>query len=120
MNLRTAMAEALVDGWHGDWNMGRVIRHAHRLAEIEPENETVMYLQSAEALGVKRVWAKDHAQTWIARNMRMLNEVLWAGRNRDTCVLAAQRALGIKNQTKGHISIGVRTRDKRTDWSTVK
>lgn len=70
------------------------------------------------AVGAKYLHAADRAQTWIARNMRILNDALWAGRPRDTCVACAERALGL--HPKVAIAVSVRERDKSSDWKTVK
>lgn len=118
MNLRMAMCEALVDGWHGDWRMSRVVWHAWRLTNKTPENETVKYAKAEEAVKVRHLHAADRAQTWIARNMRNLNEALWAGRQRDACIACAQKTLGVHKTMP--LQIKVRERDKRTDWDTVK
>mgnify|MGYP000863859584 FL=1 len=118
MNLRKAMCQALVDGWHGDWKMGRVVQHAWILTDTEPANEVEKYSRAAEAVRVKYLHAADGAQPWIARNMRSLNEALWAGRPRDTCVACAERTLGL--HTKVAMAVSVRARDKRSDWKTVK
>jgi|GEM_PF-5555859 len=118
MNLRMAMCEALVDGWHGDWKMNRVISHAWNLADAKPENETAKYTKAAEAVKAKHLFGADRAQTWIARNMRNLNEALWAGRQRDACIACAQKTLGVHKTMP--LQVKVRERDKRTDWGTVK
>lgn len=118
MNLRMAMCEALVDGWSGDWNMGRVISHAWVLADARPENETVKYTKAAEAVKVKYLHGAERAQTWIARNMHNLNEALWAGRQRDGCVACAQKMLGIYKSCP--LQVKVRERDLQHDWGTVK
>ena len=119
MNLREAMCESLVDGWHGDWKMGRVITHAWCLAEKYPENETDKYYKAAEAVKVSRLHGADRAQTWIARNMRNLNESLWAGRQRHVCISCALRSLGARVSTLP-MTVKVRERDKRTDWNFCK
>jgi len=113
-----AMCESLVDGWHGNWKMNRVIGHAWHLTDKKPENETVKYEKAAEVLRQKRLWGDDKAQTWIARNMRNFNEVLWSGGQRDKCIAAAQKTLGVYKSNP--LQIKVRERDKRTDWNTVK
>ena len=118
MNLRMAMCEALVDGWHGDWKMTRVIYHAWRLADATPENEVVRYTAAAEAVKSKSLHGADRAQTWIARNMRNLNESLWAGRKRDACIACAQKTLGVHKSRP--LQVKARERDTRTDWGTVK
>jgi len=118
MSLKKAMCQALVDGWHGDWKMGRVVQHAWNLIDKSPENETEKYAQAALAVNVKYLHAADGAQPWIARNMRSLNEALWAGRPRDTCVACAERTLGL--HPKVAVAVSVRARDKRSDWKTVK
>lgn len=118
MNLRMAMCEALVDGWHGDWKMYRVVSHAWRLSDATPENETEKYTKAAEAVKVKHLYGADRAQTWIPRNMRNLNEALWAGRQRDACIACAQKTLGLHKSRP--LRVMVRERDKRTDWGTVK
>lgn len=118
MNLKMAMCEAMVDGWHGDWLMGRVISHAWRLCDKTPENETTKYTDAAIAVRVKHLHGADRAQTWIARNMRNLNEALWAGRQRDACIACAQKTLGVHKSRP--LQIGVRDRDMRHDWNTVK
>ena len=116
-----AMCEALVDGWHGNWTMSRAIAHAWRLTEKTPENETVKYHLAADAVKVKNIFSGDRVQVWIARNMRNLNESLWAGRKRDTCISCAQKTLGVRNRSTGTpLQISVRERDKQTDWKTVK
>lgn len=113
-----AMCEALVDGWHGDWKMCRVISHAWVLTDTCPENETAKYTKAAEAVKSKHLHGADRAQTWIARNMRNLNEALWAGRQRDACVACAQKTLGVH---KGRpLQVKVRERDTRNSWATVK
>ena len=118
MSLKKAMCQALVDGWHGDWTMGRVVQHAWIQTDKEPANEVEKYSRAAAAVGAKYLHAADRAQTWIARNMRILNDALWAGRPRDTCVACAERALGL--HPKVAIAVSVRERDKNSDWKTVK
>lgn len=119
MKLNVAMCEALVDGWHGDWFMGRVVSHAWRLTDQEPENETEKFALAAKAVGAKSIWGADKAQTWIPRNLRSLNEALWAGRKRESCVAIARKSLGI-HTVGGNMTVKVRERDKRSDWATVK
>lgn len=118
MNLKMAMCEALVDGWHSDWKMSRVIGHAWVLTDASPENEVEKYTKAAEAVKVKHLHGADRARTWIALNMRNLNEALWAGRQRDACIACAQKTLGV-HKTRP-LQVKVRERDVRTDWGTVK
>lgn len=118
MNLRLAMCEALVDGWHGDWKMNRVVSHAWRLTDSEPKNEVEKYTLCAGAVKVKYLHSSDRAQVWIARNLKNLNEALWAGRQRDACIACAQKNLGIHKSMP--LQIKVRERDVRNGWGTVK
>lgn len=115
-----AFCEALVDGWHADWRMDRVMRHAYQLADTDyPIDQVEAYGKAAEALRVKRLHGVDRAQVWIARNMRTLNEMLWAGRKRDACVASAQKMLGCRKPTMP-LEKPARALDKRHDWGTVK
>lgn len=122
MNLREAMCQALVDGWHGDWKMSRVAFHAFRLADIQPpESQEEFLAEITGALRVKTIWLNDRCQVWVARYFRNLNEALWAGRKRDACLVAAQRALGVRSGVpRGAIMKPAREGDKGTDWNVVK
>ena len=79
MNFKQAMCQAVVDGWHGDWKMSRVVGYSWALAEIEPDNEQEKYQVFADAAKVRWIHASDRAQVWIAKEMPRLNESLWAG-----------------------------------------
>ncbi|MDP2832773.1 MAG: hypothetical protein Q8Q28_05665 [Pseudomonadota bacterium] len=119
MNLRIAMCEALVDGWNGNWSMGRVVSHAWVLLGKEPDGNVEKFTLAADAVKAKYIKYDEPAKTWIPRNMYKLNESLWGGRNRDTCVLCARKSLGFKG---GGVPVSVKARelDKRSDWGTVK
>lgn len=119
MNFKQAMCQAVVDGWHGDWKMSRVVGYSWALAEIEPDNEQEKYQVFADAAKVRWIHASDRAQVWIAKEMPRLNESLWAGRPRQTCVDVAARIFGVRRDG-ANLQISVRARDDRTDWKTVK
>ena len=117
-SLRAAFAEALVDGWHGNWQMYRVVARTWANAEKEPADEQAKYRDLEKLIGCRRIDASDRVQTWIPRHMTALNENLWAGRPRDTCIASARAAVGLAPGRA--LRISVRARDKRTDWRTVK
>lgn len=117
---RKAMANALVDGWHGDKHMSRVVHQAWMEMEKEAENTEQFYKLPAEMIGVRWINARDRAQVWIATNMRSLNEMLWAGRKREVCIIAAEKACGIRKNVGAPYYKGARIADKSHDWATVK
>ena len=119
MNLKIAMCEALVDGWNANWDMNRVIAQAWILCGKTPVDNIKKYTDIATAINVKHIHGETSAKVWIARNIPKLNESLWAGRKRDTCISCAKIALGIRRKT-GSLQISVREIDKRHDWNTVK
>lgn len=118
MNLRVAMCEALVDGWNGDWKMGRVVAHAWNLINKIPKDDDEKYALAKQAVKADIYWGTT-AKIWIAKNMPRLNDSLWAGRKRDTCIACAKHSLG-NHHTGRAMYIGVRERDKTHDWNTVK
>ena len=118
MDLGYALCAALVDGWHGDWKMSRVVAHAWALTDKQPDNETAKYLEAAAALKAKYISAGDRAQVWIARNLPQLNDALWASRPRETCIATAARAVG--KRPMGALRCPARAQDKRHDWNTCK
>lgn len=120
MNLKQAMIESLVDGWHGDWKMGRVVAHAWVLIDEEPDNEQEKYEMATKAINARYIHASDRAQVFIPHNLPRLNDALWAARKRETCMAIGQREIGCRNVAGAELQIKVRERDKRTDWGTVK
>lgn len=117
---RKAMAEALVDGWHGDLHMSRVVHKAWLSIGEDAANTEEFYKKPAEMIGVKYIHSADRAQVWIAKNMRSLNEMLWAGRRRDMCIVAAQKACGMQKSSGRPFYKSARQEDKRFDWNVVK
>lgn len=118
MNLRMAMCESLVDGWHSGWAMSRVVTHAWLLTDKLPKDDDEKWDEARKALKISYLQFGALAKTWIPKHMPKLNESLWAGRNRETCIASAQRSLGIHRTRQ--LQIKVRERDDRHDWKTVK
>ncbi len=113
------MCEALVDGWNSDWQMSRVVSHAWILAGMEDCDVKDKYEQASESLRVKNIYGKEYAKVWIAKNMRNLNEALWAGRQRAACVACAQKLL-VGRRKSAPMPFSPKDRDVRSDWDTVK
>ena len=120
MNLRQAMCEALVDGWVSNWAMCRVITHAWILTNEEPKDDDEKWSKARAALRVSWLSGSSLAKTWIPKNMPRLNEALWAGLKRDTCIARAKKELGIHNGVGVNLMIGVRERDNQTGWGVTK
>jgi len=120
LTLRNAMCEALVDGWVGNWTMGKVVAHAWILVGNEPDDLIERYKLATAA--VKASWLKpgESAKTWIPRNFAKLNDALWAGRKRDDCILIVRKSLGYTGG--GSVKLRIKARDltKGSDWKTVK
>lgn len=94
-----------------------MVAHGWLLAGVVPENETASYLKAAEALNVRHLHGAERAQTWIARNMRNLNEMLWAERRRETCIACAQKTLGIRKSKR--LPVPVPEHDSRHELGTA-
>jgi hypothetical protein len=118
--LSIAMCESLVDGWHGNWTMSKVIGAAWNKADIKPDSAASFYTEMADAIGVKHLYGPDKATTWIASNMKTLNEAMWAGRKTDTCIDIAKRAMGMRPIKASDSFLKLREKDTRNDWNTVK
>ena len=116
MKLRDAFAEAMIDGWLGEWAMWRVVNHAFLLANTDDDH----CLEKIKTVNGGRYVPGDMpARTWIANNFRNLNESLWAGRKREAQIICARKELG-GNLRGVAVAISARAADKRHDWATCK
>lgn len=94
LELRRLLCDYLIKGWHGNWNMGRVVSFAFRDAKIENDDFVEVFALTKSLLKAKNLSNVDKVQTYIANNMKLLNEALWAGRPNEKCTSIAYKTVG--------------------------
>ena len=117
---RKALALELVNAWHQNSYMWKVVVRGWNAVGQEPTTAEEKFTVPGEMMGVRYIHGNDKAQTFIAKHFRALNEALWAGRKTDYCILLAEKSLGMRKGTGASRSIPSRQGDKRHDWATVK
>lgn len=119
--VKRGFAQALIDGWHGGWNMGRVV-HAGVINSDLVLTDDEVYALTHKVLRVRYIQYGMPAKDFIRTNYRQLSDMLWEGRKADACVIAAGRLLGARAPygQGAAMSVSVRAQDKRHDWGTVK
>lgn len=119
--LKMAMSEALVDGWHAEWQMWQVVHRGWVLSGKDAPDDVQKYTLAAAALRVDRISAHEPARGFVQRNMRKVSDMLWGGAQTAAGVAAVRKLIGIHNQTTTRaMTFSTRERDYRHDWNTVK
>ena len=119
LELRRLLCDYLIKGWHGNWNIGRVVSFAFRDAKIENDDIVEVFALTKSLLKSKKISNVDKVQTYIANNMKSLNEALWAGRPNERCQAIAYRTVG--SRLPGvPLQFSPAQRDRKFDWKTVK
>ena len=116
-NLIREAAETLIAGWRNDWLMSRVG------VRISPSNivsfeERALHL--ASRLGVPFVKFDQPCRVFVREKYRMLNDMLWDGRNDAVCTAWLVRQLGGRASKTVPVTVKAREVDRRTDWGVCK
>lgn len=121
-SLAGALSEALVNTWIADTKFVRLVNEAWLIAGLDP---SVDFAEKAKKVqGVLRQKYVDPSmpvRAFVAKNMYAFSETMWAGRSRDSCLVSAEKALGLAGRVRrGSQFIRSRENDKSHDWKTVK
>lgn len=119
LELRRLLCDYLIKGWHGNWFMSRTISLAFRDAKLDSDDIKAVYALTNSLLKTRYLTSADRVQTYIAKNMRLLNEALWAGRPNESCTAIAYKTVGSR-VPGARLRFSPAERDKKFDWNTVK